>query len=456
LLLAVGAATLLTVLITLTSAVRLDYRSPPLHVAVETTAALVSLLAAQMMYGRFRRSLDRGDLLLASALALFAASNLLFSAIPAAADGFGPFATWTSAAGSATATAVLAVGAYAPRTPLHRPAMATRQAAGLCALALALIALAGMIAGDALPRAIDPGLAPPDASIGNVGPAAMIVVQILLCVLLATAAAGFTHRAERIDDPLTVWFAVGAALGAGSRLNYALFPSLYSDYFYTGDVLRLAFFVALMLGGAHEIRVAQRELERAAVFGERRRLAREVHDGIAQELAFIVQQGDHLAGKPGAPEVFSEITTAARRALDESRSVISVLSRPAEEPLGTALTRLAEDTAGRWGTEVNADTEQTLEVPVPAREALLRIVGEAVTNAVRHGGARTIHLRLRADPHLHLSIDDDGSGFDPAAVATRHGGHGITGMRERVEELGGELLIASRAGEGTQVSVVLP
>jgi signal transduction histidine kinase len=181
-----------------------------------------------------------------------------------------------------------------------------------------------------------------------------------------------------------------------------------------------------------------------------------VHDGIAQELAFIVQQGDHLAGKPGAPEVFSEITTAARRALDESRSVISVLSRPAEEPLGTALTRLAEDTAGRWGTEVNADTEQTLEVPVPAREALLRIVGEAVTNAVRHGGARTIHLRLRADPHLHLSIDDDGSGFDPAAVAARHGGHGITGMRERVEELGGELLIASRAGEGTQVSVVLP
>src|SRR5688500_7253315 len=94
----VVAAVAFTLIVSVTSIVSFAYRSPSLHVAVETAAALISLLAAQLIYGRFRRSLDRRDLLLTAALALFAGSNLFFSAIPAMANaGSSTFATWAPA-----------------------------------------------------------------------------------------------------------------------------------------------------------------------------------------------------------------------------------------------------------------------------------------------------------------------------------------------------------------------
>ena len=452
------AAIALTLLVSVTSVVRFAYRSPSLHVGVETAAALISLLAAQLMYGRFRRTLDRRELLLTAALALFAGSNLLFSAIPAMANlDPGPFDTWAPALGGALATALLTFSAFGTARAVRRPAAAARRVAGLCVLALAVIGVATALAGDWLPRAIDPGLAPEGSSRPRiVGDPTVLALQLVLMVLFAAAVVGFGRRAERTHDPLILWFAIGAALGAWARLNYFLFPSLYSDFFYTGDVLRLGFFVALLIGGVQEIRVAQRELEQAAVFAERRRLAREIHDGIAQDLAFIVQQGGELAGRNGAPEELDEMVAAARRGLEESRDVIAALVRSTDEPLANALTRVAEEAAGRWGATVRADMATGLEVPAPTREALLRIVGEAVTNSARHGRADTVLLRLRAEPDLFLSIGDDGVGFDPASLVDGKGRHGIIGMRERAEALGGVLQIGSRPGEGTQVVVLLP
>jgi len=112
-------------------------------------------------------------------------------------------------------------------------------------------------------------------------------------------------------------------------------------------VLRLGFFAALLAGGAYEIRVAQRELERAAALHERRRLAREIHDGLAQDLAFIAQQADALSARNGAPQATADIATAARRALDESRGVIAALVRPTDEPLEQALARVAGEAMPR-------------------------------------------------------------------------------------------------------------
>lgn len=84
--LVVVGAIAFTLLVSVTSLVHLAHGSPSLHIAVETAAALISLLAAQLMYGRFRRSLDGGDLLLTAALVLFFGANLLFSAVPAMAN----------------------------------------------------------------------------------------------------------------------------------------------------------------------------------------------------------------------------------------------------------------------------------------------------------------------------------------------------------------------------------
>ena len=95
-----GAAALFTVLVSVSSAVSFAYRNPPLHVAVETAAALISLVAAQLVWGRFRQSFQLRDLLLVASLGMFAAANLLFSAVPAIVDDHpGSFATWAPAAG---------------------------------------------------------------------------------------------------------------------------------------------------------------------------------------------------------------------------------------------------------------------------------------------------------------------------------------------------------------------
>ncbi len=450
------AALALTLLVSVTSVLHFAYRSPSLQVGVETAAALISLLAAQLMYGRFRRSLDRRDLLLTAALAMYAGCNLLFSAIPAMANlEAGPFSTWAPAIGRTVATALLVAGAFCTARVVHHPAAAARRVAWMSALALAAIGLGTALAGDVLPRAVEPGVSP-EGRPHIVGDPAVLALQVVLVGLFAAAAVGFARRAESTRDRLMLWFAIGATLGAWARVNYFLFPSLYTEYFYTGDILRLGFFIALLIGGVQEIRVAQCELEQSAVLDERRRLAREIHDGIAQDLAFIVQQGGELEVQRGQQEARDDIVTAARRALDESRGVIAALVRPTDEPLPKALERVAEDAAGRWGATVRADLDPDVEVPAKTREALMRIVGEAVANAARHGQADKVLVKLRADPELQLSIVDDGAGFDPAALEIGRGRHGVTGMRERAEALGGELRIASQPGEGAQVVVLLP
>ncbi len=458
LMLVVVAATALTLLVSVTSIVRVAYRSPSLHVAVETAAALISLLAAQLMYGRFRRSLARSDLLLTAALVLFAGANLLFSAIPAMANlGPGPFETWAPAVSRGLAAALFAAGAFAAVQPVRRPGPAARRMLALCALALGVVAGATAFAGDALPLAIDPGLSPEASSRPRVvGAPSLLALQLLVMTLFAAAAIGFAIRAERTSDPLTLWFAIAATLAAFARLNYFLFPSLYTEFFYAGDVLRLGFFVALLIGGAREIRIAQRELEQAAVFDERRRLAREIHDGMAQDLVFIVQQASALDGRDGDPEAVADIVTAARRALDESRGAIAALVRPTDEPLAQALARVAEETAGRWGASVESDMVDGFELSPPTREALLRIVGEAVANAARHGQARRIRVELAQRPQLHVRIVDDGVGFDATSLKELRGRHGIMGMRERAEQVGGRLHVESRPGEGTEIKVLLP
>ena len=454
----VVGAVALTLIVSVTSLVSFAYRSPQLHVAVETAAALISLLAAQLIYGRFRRSLDRRDLLLTSALVLFAGSNLFFSAIPAMANaGSSTFATWAPAMSSVLSAAALAAGAFTAPYAVRRPAEAIRRALMLCLIGLSAIALFTVLARGWLPEAIAPDLSPEAETRPRiVGDPVVLGLQIVVMGLFAAAAVGFSRAAELSRDPLMLWFAVGATLGAFARLNYFLFPSRYSEFFYTGDVLRLGFFVALFVGGAYEIRAAQRELERSAVLNERRRLAREIHDGMAQDLAFIVQQADALSTRNGAPGAMADIATAARRALDESRGAIAALVRPTDEPLEHALARVAGDAAGRWDAQVTSRAVAGLELAAPAREALLRIVGEAVTNAARHGRAKHISVELAERPELHVQVSDDGVGFDPASLDELSGRHGIVGMRERAEQIGGRLDLISQPGEGTRVVVVLP
>lgn len=444
-----------TVFVTVVPWLKFAYRSDEAHVAIETAAFLVPALAAVLFAGRTLRAHSRTDLILAGTLTLLAATNLFFSIVPAVVDESpGPFATWAPAVGRLVGGAGFAIAALLPARECIRPARSLRRTMIGVALGVGLLALlAGLFATD-LPRGIDPALSPESANRPRiVGHPLVLGVQIAGLFLYAAATWGFLRRAEEERDALYFWVSLAAALSAISRLNYFLFPSLYSEWVYVGDVLRLAGYVALLVGVGRELLTYQRRAADAAVFEERRRLARELHDGLAQELAFIRSEGARLSGT--SDRGVMRMATAAERALGEARMAISALTTPVDEPLSTTLRRAAEGVAIRLGADVELTTNGEPRLAAAARQSIERIVREATSNAVRHGQAKKVRVEITCERGVRIAVVDDGRGFDVHADRRRDS-FGLISMRERAEALGGELQLESTPGEGTKVEVVLP
>jgi signal transduction histidine kinase len=321
---------------------------------------------------------------------------------------------------------------------------------------LVLIGAVAAVFADDLPMALDPDLSPLDASRPRiVGHPVVLGVQLALVGLHLAAAAGFARAARCHRDELLGWLAIASTLAAFARVNFFLFPSLYSEWVYTGDVFRTASALTVLVGVVRVVFAYERRLAQLAVFDERRRVARELHDGLAQELSYIKHQSEDLLAQHGAMPAAERLAAAADRALEESRFAIAALVRPVDASLARSLESAARVVAERGGAQVSFSGDEGTERPDDVREALTRVVREAVSNAVRHGGARNVALELRDDGPLTLRVRDDGQGFDPDA-RLRPDAFGLISMRERVEALGGTLAVTSRRGEGTTVEVRLP
>jgi len=182
---------------------------------------------------------------------------------------------------------------------------------------------------------------------------------------------------------------------------------------------------------------------------ERRRIARDLHDGLAQELAFISMQAHRLAVAQQDDRA-RDIAEAAARAVEESRQVIAELARSADEPFETQLEEVTRRLAARGGATLHADVDAGVSVNPEHRGDLLRIAGEAVNNGVRHGRATHIELGLREDDGVRLTVADNGVGF--ASDVSRRG-FGLISMRERAEAIGGELRVRSEPGGGAHIEV---
>jgi signal transduction histidine kinase len=234
-------------------------------------------------------------------------------------------------------------------------------------------------------------------------------------------------------------------------VNYVLFPSLYSDWLYTGDFLRTGCYLLLLIGAAREIRDYWSAQARAAVLEDRRRLARELHDGVVQELAYIRSESHLTDRDPGARH---RILQACDRALDEARGAVDALGRSGDEPLGFALHRAARQVAERYDADLDVELDDSVRADQDQRHALVRITREAVSNAIRHGKVDRVQLQLRSDGHgrHHLVVVDKGLGFDTAA-AGQATGYGLMSMRERAQALDGSFTVQSAPGVGTTVAV---
>jgi signal transduction histidine kinase len=200
---------------------------------------------------------------------------------------------------------------------------------------------------------------------------------------------------------------------------------------------------------------------------ERRRLARELHDGPAQAMAAALFGVDlALAALDHRPALAKEELRRARElvrdALDDVRGLMTGL-RPRlleERGLVAALESLASAPA-LWGPAVAIETGGLAagdRLPPAIELALFRVAQEAVSNARRHSGATRVVIAVETRPGVvKLTVSDDGAGFDPALVGSNLGsGEGIPGIRERVAHLGGAARIASAPGAGTRVEVSLP
>ncbi|HET7036598.1 MAG TPA: ATP-binding protein, partial [Thermomicrobiaceae bacterium] len=192
------------------------------------------------------------------------------------------------------------------------------------------------------------------------------------------------------------------------------------------------------------------ELEESAVRDERAQLARELHDGLAQDLAVLRLRFGHESREAGQ---------LVDRALSEARYAITVLRGHTAPPTDfvDAVRRLAEELAGRFDCPVEvAQQEAMLDVPAPVQVALLRIIREAVINAGKHGRPSRIVVALRERAEaIEVEVRDDGRGFDAQAPLPFER-YGLRGIGERAALLGGAVEIASRPGAGTRVRVVLP
>jgi signal transduction histidine kinase len=285
------------------------------------------------------------------------------------------------------------------------------------------------------------------------------VLNGLTAVAYLGAAVAFARLADRHDDALMTWLGVGTAIAAVAFVNYALVPSRFTGLLYGGEVLWIGAVTVLLYGAVREVAKVEAALVRSAVLDERKRVARDLHDGVAQELAFISSQAHWFLRRPDDVQPLTQIMGAVDRALDEARGAIASLNRPLDEPLGVALEQTALGVAERVGARLRVDVDPgtAADVEPEWRDALLRIAREAVGNAVRHGHARTIELRLTSGRGVQavLAIVDDGDGFDVDAVPSGQS-FGLVGMRERTESLGGRFTVRSTPGTGTTVEVELP
>ncbi len=230
----------------------------------------------------------------------------------------------------------------------------------------------------------------------------------------------------------------------------------------TRTELRLLSTIAYQVGMAIERARLEQEQTRLARAEERARIAREIHDTLAQGLTAI---GLHIEGSlpylesdpRRARKRLQQALATTRESLEEARrSVLDLRTGlPGGKSLNEALAALARTLTAETGVRVHLQATVGALLPLQVETELYRIAQEALANVRRHAAAHNVTLTVRRSARaVSLTVRDDGRGFDPHAVADGH--HGIIGMRERAALLGGRLRLESRPGEGTVLRVTVP
>lgn len=426
--------------------------APTIRATIETVLAVFALAAVWLIRGQFQRTRRRREMLLLAAVLAQGVIHIWTYGIPAVLDlsvhGFlGPMSLW----GELFVAATFAAAALTPADCLVLDRRPDLLVAGISLGGLAASALgARLLGGDPAGKGI--GIAGLDGMLAH--PVAL-ALAIAAAALMACAAVGF----ERADRGCRVRPRGGSLLAGAALLLSAAWLSHLTGMFAPGrvaptDSLRLAAF-GLILAMAMRWELQARTLTtRVAALAERRRVARDLHDSLAQDLALIAAHGDRMADDIG-PE--HPVIAAARRALAISRTAIADLSDPAGATPQEALEVVAGELRSRFQIAIALDVQLKHDLRADVQEDISRIAREAITNAARHGGAENVLVSLR-DPEgvVRLRVRDDGRGFERAASECTSEGFGLRSMRERATAMGGYMTVRQPPPHGTLLEVVLP
>jgi signal transduction histidine kinase len=431
---------LATVLLALTG--RLDgYALPEGRVALDTGVAVVASIVAILAAIRFLVEGRGMDLLLAAGFLAIGAGSFAFRVAPAIDGGaLSPVEAWAAIGADLFGAALIAAAPFVTRRVSGRP-----RALAVTAAITIVVLFGTWLDARVLGLDLQVGALEGERSI------AVVLVYALMAVLALTAATGFGLRFRRHGRDLDSWLALALTLVVFADLHYVLAPARSSEYVLQGDFLRLLSFVVLLVGVWRAI--GQAEFGRA-VAEERARVAREIHDGLAQYLFALSTQVSMLESGAPLDEILPQLKHASEAAQQEARfAVLALSSASGTAPFDAALKRYVDFLVADGALDVEVDIDPAVTLAPDEQIEIFRIVQEGLANARRHAGARRAEVTIgqRAGRRVVI-VRDDGTGFDGE---TSGAGQGLKNMRARAASIQGGFALRSTPGRGTAIEVVL-
>ena len=424
---------------------RMSYHLPELRTVLTTVMMLAGMLVTILAGARFSVEGRRLDLLLAGGFFAGAAANLAFGIAPVL-DG-GPLHEGEEWAGYAARLLSWGLIAVAPAPFVRGRVKLRRRTLGNLFVLLVLL-LAGVWG---LAHWIQGELPDLGSAYSDERPALLTGVLAAAALLNLLATIGFGVRFRDQGEDLDRWLALGSTLVLFASLHEMFAPLQSSEYVSQGDFLRVLGFGVLLVGVWRAIRFS--EFGRA-VAEERARVAREIHDGLAQYLFAVSTHASMLESGADPAECLPRLKEAAAAAQQEAKfAVLALSSASGNAPFDAALRRYVEFLTADGALEVDLEIDMTTRLGPDEQIELFRIVQEGLANARKHAGARRVVVTIgQRFGERVVTIRDDGRGFDGEAKGA---GQGLKNMRERAASIGGHFSISSIPGRGTALEVVL-
>ena len=425
-------------------ALRTHWDLPELRLVLQTAMSGAGLLVAVLAAARYSVEGRRVDLLLASGFFVTSLSGAIFAIGPTfGGGGIRPAEAWASLIGAILGQALIALAPFTRGPSKHREwSIANAVAAAGITLFVAWSLLRAL--GKTLPD-----LSPPPGQPQPFYLTGTLALQALVCLV---AVVGWGLRFVRKNDDLARWLALGFTLMLFGALHLVFQPLLASSFVSQSDFLRMLAYIVILVGAWRAIQFA--EFGRA-VAEERARVAREIHDGLAQYLFAVSTHASMIENGAPLDEAVPRLKEAALLAQQEARfAILALSSASGTAPFDAALRRYVDVLTADGGLEVDLEVDRGIRLAPDEQIEIFRIVQEGLANVRKHANATRAEVTIgqRDFGERFVSITDDGDGFDGEQAPA---GQGLKNMRARAASIDGGFSFRSIPGRGTALEVLL-